>query len=100
ALIPWNLASAARGRPLWIWSLERALTRLIIIFLVLMFLRWAIVLLLIWGHGGQAPRPWKAGASPPAESRRRDDGCTLDALVVGCPGPGRAGLRRRLRRPD
>jgi hypothetical protein len=100
ALIPWNLASAVRGKPLWIWSLERALTRLVIIFLVLLFLRWAIVLLLIWGRGGPAARPWNPGANPPAESRRRDHGYTLEALALGRPDPDRPGLRRRLRHYD
>lgn len=45
-LIPWNLLSAWLGRPLFIFSLEGALIRVIVIFMVLMLTRWGIVLLL------------------------------------------------------
>jgi len=53
ALIPWNLACAVKGRPFFIWSIERALTRVIIIFLVLLLSRWAIVLVDIWLNGSK-----------------------------------------------
>ena len=46
ALVPWSLASAARGRFFFVGSLERALTRLVIAFLVLLLCRWLIVLAL------------------------------------------------------
>lgn len=47
-LIPWNLASAYLGRPLFVTSVERTLTVLVIAFLTLMLLRWGIVLGLAW----------------------------------------------------
>lgn len=43
--IPWGLACALFGRPFVIYSLERALTRLVILFLLVMLARWCIVLL-------------------------------------------------------
>jgi hypothetical protein len=46
AFIPWSLTCALLGRPLWIVSLEGALTRLVVLFLVTMLCRWGIVLLL------------------------------------------------------
>jgi hypothetical protein len=53
ALIPWSLASAVRGRWLWIRSPERVLTRLVILFLVLLLGRWLIVVgqFLAWRWG-------------------------------------------------
>jgi Protein of unknown function (DUF2752) len=50
-LIPWSLASAWRGRCLFIVSLERALTWTVMIFLTLLLVRWAIVLGLRWATG-------------------------------------------------
>ena len=47
-LIPWCLASAACRRTLFVYSMERALTFLVLIFFSLMLLRWAIVLGLAW----------------------------------------------------
>ena len=44
AIIPWSILSALIGRPLWILSIERTLTKLVIGFVVLMLLRWVIVL--------------------------------------------------------
>jgi hypothetical protein len=44
ALIPWSLACAIRGRPWFVISLERALTHLVIAFLILMMVRWLVVL--------------------------------------------------------
>lgn len=43
-LIPWCIASSITGRPLLIWSLEATLSKIVIGFLVLMLIRWAIVL--------------------------------------------------------
>jgi len=44
ALIPWSLATAVLKRPLFIVSMERAMLKIVIAFLALMFLRWLIVL--------------------------------------------------------
>jgi hypothetical protein len=44
AVVPWSLACAFGGRTFFVVSLERALVGVIITFLVLMLLRWAIVL--------------------------------------------------------
>jgi hypothetical protein len=44
AIIPWSILSALLGRPLFIISIERAMTKLVIGFVVLMLLRWAIVM--------------------------------------------------------
>lgn len=44
ALIPWCLASAFEGRPLFLVSTERALTRAVLVFVVLLLARWAIVI--------------------------------------------------------
>jgi hypothetical protein len=51
ALIPWAVFCAARGRPFLVVSLERALTWVVIIFLVLLLTRWVIVLSLAWLNG-------------------------------------------------
>ena len=48
ALIPWSLTSAFRQRPLFVASMERALTRVIVGFLALLLLRWGIVLAAAW----------------------------------------------------
>jgi hypothetical protein len=48
ALIPWSLVTALRGRLVWIRSLERALTRTLIVFMTLLLLRWAVVLAWNW----------------------------------------------------
>jgi len=45
-IIPWSVVSAVWGRPWLILSIERALTKLVIGFVVLMLLRWCIVLAL------------------------------------------------------
>jgi len=47
-LLPWSLVSAIRGRPLGIYSLEQALTRIVATFMVLVLLRWLLVLGWIW----------------------------------------------------
>lgn len=46
ALVPWCLASAARGRYLWVRGVESALAILVGVFTVTMLLRWGVVLLL------------------------------------------------------
>ncbi len=43
-LVPWNLLCAWRGRTYFIASIELALLRIVIVFLVLLLVRWAIVL--------------------------------------------------------
>jgi hypothetical protein len=48
AFIPWAVVSAWRGHLLFIRSVEGALTRLVVVFLVLMLVRWAIVLLVYY----------------------------------------------------
>jgi hypothetical protein len=50
-LIPWCLASAALKRTLFITSIERALTFVMLSFFTLMLLRWVIVLAWAWGSG-------------------------------------------------
>jgi hypothetical protein len=49
AFIPWAVVSAYRGHMLFITSWEGALTRVVVIFLVLMLVRWGIVLLVHYG---------------------------------------------------
>jgi hypothetical protein len=51
ALIPWALATVLRGQPLFIRSMERTLTWLLVAFLWLMLARWAVVLALAWWNG-------------------------------------------------
>jgi hypothetical protein len=51
ALVPWCLASAWRRRPLFVRSLERAMTAAVVVVLGLMLLRWGVVLLLAWCAG-------------------------------------------------
>ena len=63
-LVPWNLACALRGRLFFIWSLDRALIRVIAVFLVLVLARWAIVLALSWGGRHAAPPTGKQGMLP------------------------------------
>jgi hypothetical protein len=43
--IPWSVISAVRGRWLFVRSIEWTLVRLIVALMVLMFVRWAIVLM-------------------------------------------------------
>jgi hypothetical protein len=50
-LIPWGIVSAIRGRPLFILSMERTLTRIMIAFVSLMLLRWVLVLGVGWLSG-------------------------------------------------
>jgi hypothetical protein len=50
-LIPWCLASAVCQRTLFIRSMERALTLVVLVFLGLMLFRWVIVLGLAWWTG-------------------------------------------------
>jgi hypothetical protein len=47
-LIPWCLASFYFQRPLFIRSVERALTTAVVVFLTLMMIRWIIVLAVAW----------------------------------------------------
>jgi hypothetical protein len=51
AFVPWALISVARGRWLWFRRIEDIFIRLTVLFLVAMFARWGIVLLLIWWNG-------------------------------------------------
>jgi hypothetical protein len=44
AIIPWSVLSASLGRPLFIISIEQAMTKLVIGFVVLMLFRWIIVM--------------------------------------------------------
>jgi hypothetical protein len=50
-LIPWCLASAVRRQTLFLRSLERTLTFVVLAFLSLMLLRWMIVLAWAWWTG-------------------------------------------------
>ncbi len=50
-LIPWCLGSVVCKRTLFLYSVERALTRVVLAFLGLMMLRWAIVLGWAWWSG-------------------------------------------------
>jgi len=51
AVIPWCLISACRGKLAWVRSFEYVFVRLVVGFLALLLLRWAIVLLLIFLGG-------------------------------------------------
>jgi hypothetical protein len=48
ALVPWSLASVWLRRPLFVVAIEPVLIRLLVAFLVLLLLRWAVVLTWIW----------------------------------------------------
>jgi hypothetical protein len=50
-LIPWCLVSAVCRRTLFLHSVERALTGVVLVFLSLMLLRWGIVLVWAWWTG-------------------------------------------------
>src|SRR5262245_53861942 len=50
AAIPWGLASAYLGRTLFIRSLERTVSLLVLTLLGLMLLRWAVVVLWAWAQ--------------------------------------------------
>jgi hypothetical protein len=47
-LIPWSLASAVRGRWVWVRTLEPWVLRVVILFTGLALLRWGIILGLAW----------------------------------------------------
>ena len=51
AFIPWSLYSAVRGRSLFVVSLEKAVTWIVIVFMALLLVRWGIVLGLLWLSG-------------------------------------------------
>jgi hypothetical protein len=46
--VPWALISAWRARWLWLRSVETAALTLVIGFMTLLFVRWGVVLLIIW----------------------------------------------------
>src|SRR5262249_28776366 len=48
ALIPWGIACLVKGRTLFVVSLDRAMTTVLLIFLGVLFLRWFLVLGLSW----------------------------------------------------
>jgi hypothetical protein len=48
ALIPWSVLVSFRGKYLWIRSLEKASYIAVLIFTLLMLVRWGIVLLELW----------------------------------------------------
>jgi len=50
-IVPWSLACVISGRRLLVASMENALLRIIIGFLVLMMFRWFLVLGLAWVYG-------------------------------------------------
>jgi hypothetical protein len=50
-VLPWSVASAVLRRPLFLRSLERAFTWVILVFLSLMVFRWVIVLVVGWWSG-------------------------------------------------
>jgi hypothetical protein len=75
ALIPWGLVSACRGRLVYVRSLERALTRALIVFMTLLLLRWALVLAWNWGNGKgldwrPSGKPGRSADSSLTEERR------------------------------
>ena len=47
-ILPWSLACAIRNRPILVHSMEKALMRIVVAFLVLMLIRWTLVLGLTW----------------------------------------------------
>lgn len=47
-LIPWCLVCGIKGRPYFVLSLEGALSKVVIVFIILMMLRWFIVLAMMW----------------------------------------------------
>jgi hypothetical protein len=51
ALVPWSLACVICSRYFLIRSLERALTATVVVFVVLLVLRWLVVLGLAWWSG-------------------------------------------------
>jgi hypothetical protein len=48
AMVPYAFYCGARGRYIWLISMDWLLPRLIVVFCVLMLLRWAVVLWLTW----------------------------------------------------
>jgi hypothetical protein len=54
AFIPWSLACVVAKRPFFFHSLEKALTVVILLFLGLMLVRWALVVALHFWSGGPA----------------------------------------------
>jgi hypothetical protein len=51
AFIPWSIASAWRGRLLFVRDFETVLVRLVVVFLIVLFGRWFLVLMLLWLWG-------------------------------------------------
>src|SRR5438445_10288 len=88
ALIPWSLFCAAWGRPIFVVSLERTLTKIVVAFVFLMLLRWGIVLGWSWWNGDWGVRPGITRPEPTPDSRRREDGHFLATLAARRPGAG------------
>jgi hypothetical protein len=92
-MIPWFLASALLGRPLFIVSIEKTLTILVIGFLVLMLLRWLIVLGLIWRNGSGNPAAATPGPQPSWRNDHATDAELALAPVAARQPAGDAGLQ-------
>ena len=50
--LPWAFASAWKGRLLFLHRLESVMLRLVVAFMILMFGRWALVMLVYWIRSG------------------------------------------------
>jgi hypothetical protein len=50
-LIPWNVVCAIRGRTYFIASIERALMKIVLAFLILLLGRWLVILAIIAACG-------------------------------------------------
>jgi len=53
--IPWSLASVFCKRTLFVRSVERTFTVVVVVFMVMMMLRWGVVVWLIYSRGGPTP---------------------------------------------
>jgi Protein of unknown function (DUF2752) len=53
--IPWSLASVFCKRTLFVRSVERTFTFVVVVFMVMMMLRWGVVAWLIYSRGGPSP---------------------------------------------
>lgn len=83
-LVPWSAVSVLRGRTVFVRSMERMIAVLVVLFLGVMLVRWAIVLALGWYDGTyfrlraeRAECTWRSG-----------DESTAAAIVPHDPGGG------------
>jgi hypothetical protein len=83
ALIPYGLYCGVRGRRLWVRDYEALLPRMILVFVMLLFISWGIRLGIRWWRTGQIGTPAGAGARLENAGRNGHEGNPLTLVFAG-----------------